>query len=155
VTPLLQVFRRVGQIALCLAAERQVVERDEDGEPVLRAAGRVQGLGEQLRRAVVICLAESDLAEEIAHERHVQQVLCTLGSGEPPSRALGGLSGTDQSSPASTAPGLAGVTRRQALTGCHRIMPRLVIHSAASCGPAGFAGAAIAGPFGTRIGHRL
>src|SRR5690242_21451676 len=43
--PFLQAFRRAGQVALCLAAERQVVERDEDGEPVLRAPGRVQGLG--------------------------------------------------------------------------------------------------------------
>jgi hypothetical protein len=31
----------------------------------------------------VIPLAEPDLAEEIAHKRHVQQVLQTLGSGEP------------------------------------------------------------------------
>ena len=31
----------------------------------------------------MIALAEPDLAEEIAYERHVQQVLCTLGSGEP------------------------------------------------------------------------
>jgi hypothetical protein len=39
--PLLQMFRRAGQIAPCLAAERHVVGRDEDGEPVLlRAAFR-------------------------------------------------------------------------------------------------------------------
>ena len=41
--PFLQAFRRAGQIALCLAAERQVVERDEDGEPVLRAGGPRSG----------------------------------------------------------------------------------------------------------------
>ena len=48
----LQMFRRAGQVALCLAAERQVVERDEDGEPVLRVAGRV-------RASVNSCAARS------------------------------------------------------------------------------------------------
>ena len=58
-----------------MAAERQIIERGEDKDPVLRAAGRGQAVGEQLRRAVVISLAEPDLAKEVIHHAGEQQVL--------------------------------------------------------------------------------
>ena len=48
-----------------MAADRQVVERDKDGEPVRRAMGHGQGLGEELRSRLVVPLSEPDLAEEV------------------------------------------------------------------------------------------
>ena len=64
-----QPFRQVVcggvQIAPGLAAERQVIQRDEDGQPVGRPAGRGQALGEQLRRRVGISLAEPGLPEVV------------------------------------------------------------------------------------------
>jgi len=72
---LLQVSRRFGQVALGLAGERQVVERDEQGNGVLRTAGHGQTTGEQPRRGVVISLAELDLSEEVIHQGDGQQVL--------------------------------------------------------------------------------
>lgn len=48
-----------------MAADRQVVERDKDGEPVRRAMGDGQGLGEELRSRLVVPLSEPDLAEEV------------------------------------------------------------------------------------------
>src|SRR5258708_6190463 len=74
--------RGFGQVTLYLAAERQVIERDQDGEPVGGAAGRAQPVGEMPRRALESSLAELDLAEEIVHQRHVQQVLPPLPSGQ-------------------------------------------------------------------------
>ena len=62
---LLQQSCGVGRVTLRLGAERQVIERDQDGDPVWRAAGRGQAVGEVLCRAVVISLAELDLAEEV------------------------------------------------------------------------------------------
>ncbi len=53
-----QVFGRDGQVALRLAAERQVVKRDEDSDPVARTAAYRQAIGEQPSRRVVIALAE-------------------------------------------------------------------------------------------------
>jgi hypothetical protein len=45
-------------------------------------AGRAEGLGEQLRRAVAITLAEPDLAEEVVQQGDVKQMLNTVGPGE-------------------------------------------------------------------------
>src|SRR6185437_14810972 len=68
----------VVQVAPGLAAERQVVQGDEDGEPVRGAAGRVQARRKQLGRAVVISVAELDLAEEVVDQGDDQQVLHAL-----------------------------------------------------------------------------
>jgi hypothetical protein len=73
--PFLQVSCRAGQVALGLAGERQVVEQDEQGDPVLRTAGHGQAVGEQPRRGVVVALAEPDLAEEIIRQGDGQRVL--------------------------------------------------------------------------------
>ena len=45
-------------------------------------AGRAKGLGEQLRRAVVISLAEPDLPEDVVQQGDVEQMLNTVSSGE-------------------------------------------------------------------------
>ena len=45
-------------------------------------AGRAEGLREQLRGAVVICLAEPDLPEEVVQQGDVEQVLYAVGPGE-------------------------------------------------------------------------
>jgi hypothetical protein len=50
---------------LWLAAERQIVERDEDGESVGHAAGRGQTVGEQAPCAVVVSLQQPDLPQEV------------------------------------------------------------------------------------------
>jgi hypothetical protein len=60
---------RAGQVALGLSGERQVVQQSEQGEPVLGTAGHGQAVGEQLRRRVVIALAEPDPAEDVIHHR--------------------------------------------------------------------------------------
>jgi hypothetical protein len=65
-----------------VAADGQVVERDEDGDPVWRAVGDGQGLGEQPRGRLVIPLGEPDLAEEVVHKGYVQQLLDAVGPGE-------------------------------------------------------------------------
>ena len=80
--PFLQVSCRAGQVALGLAAERQIIERDEEGDPVLRTAGHRQAVGEQPRRGAVIALAEPDLAEEVVHQGDAQQVLKPVESGQ-------------------------------------------------------------------------
>ena len=45
-------------------------------------AGRAEGLREQLRRAVVISLAEPDLPEEVVQQGDVEQMLHMVGSGK-------------------------------------------------------------------------
>src|SRR5215472_11926369 len=45
-------------------------------------ASRAEGLGEQLRRAVVISLAEPDLPEEVVHQGDIEQMLHMVSSGE-------------------------------------------------------------------------
>jgi len=67
-----QVFCGAAQIAPSLAAERQVVQRDENGQPLGRPTGGGQALGEQPRRGVGISLGEPDLPEEVVY----------LGDGE-------------------------------------------------------------------------
>jgi hypothetical protein len=67
-SPSPQESRRAGQVFPGLAAERQVIERDQQGEPVGDAAGRVQALAEETGRGVVVTLPERDLAEEVVHE---------------------------------------------------------------------------------------
>jgi hypothetical protein len=81
---LLQVSCSVGQVALRLAGQCQVVERDEDGDPVLRPAGHGQAIGEQPRRCTAVCLAEPDLAEEVIREGDGQQLLKVVVPGELP-----------------------------------------------------------------------
>ena len=67
-----QVFCGAAQIAPSLAAERQVVQRDENGQPLGRPTGGGQALGERPRRDVGISLGEPDLPEEVVY----------LGDGE-------------------------------------------------------------------------
>src|SRR6516165_2654684 len=43
-------------------------------------AGGAEGLGEQLRRAVVIPLAQPDLPEEVVQQGNVEQMLHMVGS---------------------------------------------------------------------------
>src|ERR1700722_14814680 len=80
--PFLQVSGGAGQVALRLAAERQVIERGEDRDPVVRTAGNGQGFGEQPRGSVVVGLAEADLAEEIIEEGDANKLLEALVPGE-------------------------------------------------------------------------
>ena len=72
----------LGQVAAGLAAQGQVVEGDQDGEPVGRAAGRGQAIGEELRRAVMIFLVELDLAQEVGCQGHIQLVLNAFRPGQ-------------------------------------------------------------------------
>ena len=65
---LLQVSGRARQVALGLPGQPQVIQRDEDRDPVLCTAGHGQAIGEQPRRGVVVALAEPDLAEEVIHQ---------------------------------------------------------------------------------------
>jgi hypothetical protein len=58
---------RGGRVALGLPGQRQVVQHDEQGAPVLGTAGYGQAVGEQPRRGVVVALAEPDLAGEVIH----------------------------------------------------------------------------------------
>src|SRR4029077_12221295 len=61
----------------------QVVERDENRDPVRRAAAGIQTLPEVLCRAVKISLAEPDLPEKVMHQGNGQHVRATLVSSEP------------------------------------------------------------------------
>jgi len=56
---------RAGRVAQGPPGERQVIERDEQGDHVRCASGHGQAVGEQPRRAVVVVLAEPDLPEEV------------------------------------------------------------------------------------------
>src|SRR5690242_12962762 len=73
--PLPEQSRGAVQVAPGLAGERQVVQGYEDREPIRAAAGRVQARGEQLGRAVIVSVAELDLAQEIADQGEDQQGL--------------------------------------------------------------------------------
>src|SRR4029078_13700532 len=79
---LLQVSRREGKVALRLAAEPQVIERDEERELVLCPAGHGQAGGEQPRRSIVIALGEPDLPEEVIRKGDGQEVLKMVVPGE-------------------------------------------------------------------------
>lgn len=50
------------RVALGPAAQRKVVERDEDDEPVRRATGLAQALGKKIIRTVGVVLTQRNLA---------------------------------------------------------------------------------------------
>jgi len=67
---------------LCLAAERQVVEGDEDGKPVGRAARGAEAVGEVACRAVKMPFAQLDLAQEVFREGENHQLFDALPAGQ-------------------------------------------------------------------------
>jgi hypothetical protein len=71
--PLLQVSRRADQAPRACLANARSYSKVSKGEPVLGTAGRGQAVGEQLRRGVVVALAEPDLAEDVIHQGGRQQ----------------------------------------------------------------------------------
>ena len=81
--PFIELSGGFGQVAPGLTGKRQVIERDEDGEPVGRAAGGGEAVGEQPQRGVVIPVAQPDLAQEVVDQGEVQPVQQALPPVEP------------------------------------------------------------------------
>jgi len=65
-----------------LGGKRQVIQRDEQGAPVLCTAGNGQAVGEQPRRGVVVAPGQPDLAEEVIHVDEGQLLLKPVVPGE-------------------------------------------------------------------------